>query len=150
IMHNGGLPGFRSNLLRLPDEKFTVVILANAKPGRANTDPENLARQLVEIYLGDKFAPLPSKVASVPPESYDDLTGRYELQGKLLTVSRRGTQLFAHSEDLPEQEIFPQSTTEFFRKEVAIRFTFVRDSGGKAVKLIYHNDDRGFDFVATR
>jgi CubicO group peptidase (beta-lactamase class C family) len=51
IWHNGGLDGFRSCLLRVPDEKFTVVVLANALPGRWKADPDLLARKLADIYL---------------------------------------------------------------------------------------------------
>jgi len=57
ISHSGGVPGFSSLLLRLPDEKFTVVILANANPFRPNADPYDLAHQMVDIYLADKLAP---------------------------------------------------------------------------------------------
>jgi len=51
ISHSGGLHGFKSCLLRVPDEKFTVVVLANALPGRWKADPDRLARKLVDIYL---------------------------------------------------------------------------------------------------
>jgi CubicO group peptidase (beta-lactamase class C family) len=39
IEHGGGLDGFSSWLLRLPKEKFTVAILANAEPGRPAPPP---------------------------------------------------------------------------------------------------------------
>ena len=52
IWHNGGLDGFRSCLLRVPDEKFTVVVLANVAPDRWKADPDRLARKLADIYLG--------------------------------------------------------------------------------------------------
>lgn len=51
IWHSGGLHGFKSCLLRMPDEKFTVIVLANASPGRWKADPDRLARKLADIYL---------------------------------------------------------------------------------------------------
>jgi CubicO group peptidase (beta-lactamase class C family) len=58
IWHNGGLNGFRSCLLRVPDEKFTVAVLANTQPGRWKADPDRLARKLADIYLrGQARAP---------------------------------------------------------------------------------------------
>jgi CubicO group peptidase (beta-lactamase class C family) len=57
ISHGGGIPGFSSLLLRLPDEKFTVVVLANALEGRPNAIPNRLAYQMVDIYMADKLAP---------------------------------------------------------------------------------------------
>ncbi len=56
ISHGGGIPGFSSLLLRLPDEKFTVVVLANALGGRPNALPHDLVYQMVDIYLADKLA----------------------------------------------------------------------------------------------
>jgi len=149
IGHLGGLPGFRSCLERVPDEKFTVAILSNVRSW-TNDDLHDLEHQLVNIYLADKFNPLPIINTNVSPESYDALTGRYELRGKILTVTRRGAHLFRQWDNQPEKEIFPESTTEFFQKEGGTSITFVKDTSGKAVKLIYHNNDYGFDFVAPR
>jgi CubicO group peptidase (beta-lactamase class C family) len=148
ILHNGGLNGFSSSLLRLPDEKFTVVILANAQPGRPDASPNQLAYKLVDIYLAAKLAPLPTVNTNVSPESYVALTGRYELWGGIITISRRGTHLFGQLNSQPKREIYPESDTEFFAKEVDAQITFVKDSGGKAVKLILHQG--GLDLDATR
>jgi hypothetical protein len=161
IEHGGYIQGFRSSLLRLPDEKFTVAILANAAPGRPNADAELLAQQLVDIFLADKLAPLPTVNTNVSPKSYDALTGRYDLLpgqfmgpngGDILTISRHGPHLFgcgaAHPED--EEEIFPQSDTEFFSKVkgVDLQIRFVKDGSGKTVKLIIHKN--GIEWNAPR
>jgi hypothetical protein len=142
IVHGGNLPGFSSFLLRVPDEKFTVTVLANASPGRTNAKPTLLAQKLVDIYLADKFAPLPIVNTNVSSKSYDALTGRYGpvLPGVNLTISRRGTHLFCQSTDgQPEAEIFPTSDTEFFSKTGA-QIIFVKDSSGKVVKIIVRSD----------
>jgi CubicO group peptidase (beta-lactamase class C family) len=55
ISHGGARPGFTSMLLRFPDEKFTVVVLANAD-GRPNVSANSLAYQIVNIFLADKIA----------------------------------------------------------------------------------------------
>jgi hypothetical protein len=149
ISHGGGLNGFSSYLLRVPDEKCTVTVLANTQPGRTNAQPDRLAQQLVDIYLADKLAPLPIVNTNVSPNSYDTLTGRYDvgIQGIILTISRRGTHLFCQSTDgQPEAEIFPKSDTEFFSKKGA-QITFVKDSSGKIVKMIVRSDS---DLVAPR
>ena len=148
IWHNGSLDGFCSTLLRVPAEKLTVAILANAEPGRTNAVPELLARKLVEIFLADKLAPLPIFNKKVLPKSYDALTGLYEVDGKILTFSRRGGRLFGRIGDGPESEIFPESDTQFFSKKDT-QITFVKDSSGKAVKLIVHTYD-GIDLAAPR
>jgi CubicO group peptidase (beta-lactamase class C family) len=148
IWHNGGVDGFRSYLLRVPDEKFTLTILANAGPGRTNAAPDFLAQQLVEIFLADKLAPLPVINTHVSPKSYDALTGCYKLAGKILTISRRGSHLFGQYADQAEKEIFPESDTEFFSK-IGTQAAFVKDSSGKAVKLIVQKSD-GIEIGAVR
>ncbi len=143
ISHGGGLEGFLTHLLRVPDEKFTVTILANAMPGRTNAIPLILAQQLVDIYLADKLAPLPIVNTNVSPSSYEGLTGRYGpwLAGVNLTISKGGTHLYGQiaegPEMGPEAELFPNSDTEFFSKTGA-QITFVKDTSGKVVKIIVH------------
>jgi CubicO group peptidase (beta-lactamase class C family) len=149
IWHEGGLPGFRSMLLRVPDEKLTVAILANAGPGRTNAIPKLLTVQLGKIFLADKLAPLPIVHKNVSPKSYDALTGLYEVVGKIMTISRRGPHLFEQLGDEPEKEIFPESDTKFFVKGADVQFTFGKDSSGKAVKLIFRTGD-GIDLAAPR
>jgi CubicO group peptidase (beta-lactamase class C family) len=148
ISHDGGLNGFSSDLVRLTDEKFTVVVLANTLPGRNNIDPHRLAQQLVDIFLADKFAPPPAVNTNVSPKSYDALAGRYELGGKILTVSRYHQHLFAQLTGQPELEFFPVSETEFFATVVDAQITFVKDSSGQAIRLILHQN--GLDTPAPR
>jgi len=158
IWHAGGVDGFRSIVLRLPGEKFTVAILANAGPGRTNAILELLAAQLMNIYLADKLAPLPIVNTNVSSKSYDALTGHYDFippqdwrpyWGYILTISRRGTHLFSQFGAGPEQEMFPKSKTEFFWKEGGdAGITFVKGSRGKAVNLIFYKS--GIDVIAPR
>jgi CubicO group peptidase (beta-lactamase class C family) len=44
--HTGSTIGFRTAVERLPSQKFSVVVLAN----RANSDPWNIARKIVDLY----------------------------------------------------------------------------------------------------
>lgn len=150
IWHNGGVSGFESCLIRLPDAKLTVAVLANSYPGNPNDDPDRAARRLVKIFLAGKFAPLPLVNTRVSPKSYDALTGRYEIMGAIMVISRRGAHLFGQLAAQPESkaEIFPESATNFFTK-LDSRFAFVKDSSGKAVKLIVHTYD-GIEADASR
>lgn len=47
--HDGALFGYRADILRFPDQKFTVACLCNA----ANADPEDKARKVADLYLKD-------------------------------------------------------------------------------------------------
>jgi len=135
--------------LRLPDKKFTIAILTNAKPGRHPADPALLAHKLVNFFQADKLAPLPVVNTNVSPELYDSVTGNYYFgAGMTMTISRHGPHLFEKYTGYPEQEIFPKSELEFFWKGTDMGITFVKDSSGKAVKLIFHNN--GLDETVPR
>jgi len=53
VEHGGALFGYRTELLRFPEQKFSVICLCNI----ASAVPENLARQVADIYLADRLQP---------------------------------------------------------------------------------------------
>ena len=53
VEHDGALFGYRTSLLRFPGEKFTVICLCNV----ASAVPEDLAREVADLYLADKLQP---------------------------------------------------------------------------------------------
>lgn len=60
VEHSGGDAGYRSHLMRFPDQKFSVACLCNY--GGAN--PVLFARQVADLYLAKDFATPPPKPAS--------------------------------------------------------------------------------------
>jgi CubicO group peptidase (beta-lactamase class C family) len=142
ISHGGGVPGFTSFLLRLPRENFTVVVLANSRPGSPATDPAFLAHVVAEFYLGKKLAPRPSRKVnhSVSAESFGVLVGRYDYGNLILTVTRDGHHLFGQLGSNPKYELFAISETEFFWKGGDAQVKFVKDKNGKIVKAIHHQN----------
>jgi CubicO group peptidase (beta-lactamase class C family) len=53
VSHGGSWAGYRAQLLRFPDERFSVACVCNL----GATDPSRLARRVAEVYLGEKMAP---------------------------------------------------------------------------------------------
>ena len=47
MSHDGSTIGFRTTIQRFPDDKLTVIVLAN----RADLDPEELALKVADLYL---------------------------------------------------------------------------------------------------
>ncbi|HQR35386.1 MAG TPA: serine hydrolase domain-containing protein [Blastocatellia bacterium] len=60
IEHSGGDAGYRSHLMRFPDQRFSVACLCNY----GGTNPSFLARQVADVYLAKEFAAPPPKPAS--------------------------------------------------------------------------------------
>lgn len=69
VGHSGSWRGFRSHLMRFPDQKFGVVILCNLD----TFNPLGLAEKVADIYLADVLAPVeasePDKAAGPTEEA---------------------------------------------------------------------------------
>jgi CubicO group peptidase (beta-lactamase class C family) len=69
VEHGGALFGYRTELLRFPEQKFSVICLCNV----ASAEPENLARNVADIYLVDQLQHAASALTPDPAE----FTGKY-------------------------------------------------------------------------
>lgn len=73
VDHGGSDAGYRSDLIRFPDQHFSVACLCNL-----SINPSQLARQVADIYLAKELKPEPEK----PEEPADKLT-EAQLTGKV-------------------------------------------------------------------
>jgi hypothetical protein len=144
IFHGGGLNGFLSNLLRFPDQNFTVVVLVNEFPPKPGTDPGTLSQNIAELYLGTELAPrpvaAPNAAKPVSGAALGAIVGRYDYRSAVLVVTQEGDRVFAQLGGQPRFEIFPRSDTEFFWKVVDAQVTFVKDASGKVVSANHHQN----------
>jgi CubicO group peptidase (beta-lactamase class C family) len=62
VEHTGDHYGYHADLLRFPDQEFSVICLCNA----ADADPWTLARQVSNLYLADEFKPAARKPDEAP------------------------------------------------------------------------------------
>jgi len=69
VHHAGGFVGFRADLLRFPEQRFSVVCLANL----GSIDPPALAMEVAEIYLADEFTEDAPETAA-PGETHEAVT----------------------------------------------------------------------------
>ena len=85
VSHGGSLAGYRAQLMRFPDQSFSVIILAN----RNDANPTGMSYQVADIILKDDFKEKPKKVVKKPvmPTSNSkteftlkQMTGLYEIQ----------------------------------------------------------------------
>ncbi len=94
VSHGGSLAGYRAQLLRFPEERFSVIILAN----RGDAKPTGKAYQVADIMLKDKLVDEPKKKGeSAKKGGFSDtlekftqnqLAGIYEIQpGVVLEIT---------------------------------------------------------------
>ncbi len=108
MSHGGADAGFRSVLMRFPEQDVTVTILSNL--GAFN--PTAMARQVASVYLADEIAeaeaarqaasPAEEQPEAAPagpddPAIYQDYVGQYMLpDSTVLTISLADDRLMAH------------------------------------------------------
>lgn len=108
VAHGGGFVGFRADMIRFPEEKFTVICLVNL----ASISPSTLCRQIADIYLADKFTEERSperdqktrrkKIPAIAPLTAEQLkayAGSYyndELPATYILVVDEGKLFFKH------------------------------------------------------
>jgi len=60
VRHGGSLMGFRAELLRYPDQRFTAIVLCNF----GSIAPAGLAERMAEVFIGDRMQPAPATQAA--------------------------------------------------------------------------------------
>jgi CubicO group peptidase (beta-lactamase class C family) len=123
VSHGGAWAGYRSDLVRFPDQKLSVACLCNL--GTAN--PSQFALQVAEIYLADQI----KAVAAQPPTNKDaaakpvialaedqlkDKTGLYlsRSSGELRRITLRDGKLRIDPFTPGSFELAPTDTNTFF------------------------------------
>lgn len=152
VEHSGGDAGYRSDILRFPEQHFSVIILANT----AEMDPSLLALKIADIYLGDKLKPVPPSPnqqrveVNIDPKLLDAYVGAYEIRpGVVLTITKEKNQLTGQITEQQKYPLLASSETEFFIRGIDGWLSFERSEGrDQATKLVWHQN--GPDVLATR
>lgn len=127
LSHEGGGTGFNSFIMRLPSERFTIIVLSNF----ARFNPFITGRKIARLYLADKLS-LPVAI-NVAPEVLKAYVGRYQFTPLLIgEVKLVGDTLHAQLPGQPEMLLLPLSANTFFVKgEEDTLVTFHKDAAGK-------------------
>lgn len=136
IEHNGGIEGFNTSMAYYPEDKLTVIVLANVNGGA----PDEIAHDLAVLaHGGNVVLPSERKEVHVDPKILDGYVGTYQLAPTFsLTVTREGDHLFLQPTGQSKSVLFAQSDKEYFLKTVDAQITFVTDRQGRATELILH------------
>ncbi len=146
IDHGGGIEGFNTELAYYPDDKLTIVVLANLN-GDA---PESIANQLAAVMHGEKVV-LPSerKAITVPAGILEKYVGTYEIAPTFsIAITLEGGQLMAQATNQPKFPLFAESETMFFLKVVDAQVEFFKDDKGNVTHLVLHQG--GHDATGTK
>jgi CubicO group peptidase (beta-lactamase class C family) len=140
VAHSGGINGFSSMIVRLPDVNVTAIVLSNNVAAPASP----LARDLLAVYFGQEYTiPAPKTVVNLDPGVFDQYVGKYELAPNfIMTVSRDGGRFITQATGQKPIEIFPLSETKFFPKVLEAEITFVKSADGTVTGLMLTQNGR--------
>jgi CubicO group peptidase (beta-lactamase class C family) len=146
IDHGGGIEGFNTFLAYYPEDKLTVVVLANLN-GQA---PDAIASKLAAVTHGENVV-LPSerKEVTVSPAILAKYVGTYELMPDFdIVMTLEGGQLMTQATGQPKFPLFAESETKFFLKVVDAEVEFFENDKGEAIYIILHQG--GQDMKGTK
>jgi CubicO group peptidase (beta-lactamase class C family) len=136
ISHGGGIEGFNTELDYYPEDKLTVVVLANIN----GTAPGDIADKLAALAHGEKVILSSERKAIVLDDTVlARYVGAYRMESAAaMQIALDGHQLTAKLGGQPAYPIFPESDSMFFLKVVDAELEFQKDSSGAVTGLVLH------------
>lgn len=146
IEHGGGINGFSTYALRMPDDRVFVAVLTNKDSG--GPGPARAVLKIAALTIGKPYRE--PTVIKLAPSVLDNYIGVYQLNEKEEAIVRReGEKLFVSFPGAGKTEINPSSETEFFLKDSRSRLTFTRNSAGLVMGFVLSGSS-GPDQEATK
>jgi CubicO group peptidase (beta-lactamase class C family) len=121
VTHTGSHGGYKTVILRFPDQRFSVIVLANVR----DFVPIRMAKKVADIYLADRLEPRKEpEIAKIAGDNFASFTGEYRFGYSIWRVGRDADGLFVNDGG-DRKRLFPTSETEFFDREDGTRYRFV-------------------------
>ncbi|HEV2667045.1 MAG TPA: serine hydrolase domain-containing protein, partial [Blastocatellia bacterium] len=137
-------PGYRAELLRFPDQKFSVICLCIFN----RVGPNSIARQVADIYLADQFKPeaagadasAKANFIQAPEQELKDKTGVYldPVLRRFWTLNVEDGKLAVSATNGMRFRIAPVSATEFREFEVPVRIDVRFQNRGEGERPLMH------------
>jgi CubicO group peptidase (beta-lactamase class C family) len=146
--HGGSDAGYRTFLIRFPDQKISIAVLSNL----GSFNPGGLAYKIADIYLKGSMKEEPKKVevakanvqvnpVQVNPEVLKTYCGQYELQpGFMVTVRMEGENLVAQIVGQPPFPMEAKSETEFEVPQFGGQIAFIKSANNDVNEFVLTTD----------
>jgi hypothetical protein len=140
IEHGGGIEGFNTNLMYVPDRRIAVVVLANVNGGA----PATMGDQLLDVVLGNPVT-LASEKKAVPiaREELAKFVGVFDLAPTFsVTFAIADDVLTAQGTGQGALPVIHLSIVgghpHFFNAQFNAEFEFVPDASGAFTSMVLH------------
>ena len=94
------------------------------------------------VHLPPGELPPPPVEIALSADALQAYAGHYQLGAKIITVTADGAKLWVQLTGQGPAQVFASAKDEFFYKVVNAQLSFVRDSSGKVVALVLHQNGR--------
>lgn len=140
IGHSGGIHGFNSNMVSVPEDSTTVILIANA----ATPHLHAITLNLYAVLYGKPYELPRERTAIVLQEEIlKQYTGVYELSPQLIIhVSVENGKLMGKPEGQEALQLHPEKTDFFFLKEIDAQMKFVRNEKEEVISMTLYQGGR--------
>lgn len=137
MAHGGGINGFSTYALRVPEKKVFVAVLSNKESG--GTDPQMVANKVAAIAMGKPFPD--HKAVTVAPKVLEKYVGVYTIDDKnTRTVRLEDGKLTMQRTGRDRLPLTAYKENAFFFQDSLATLEFVRDAKGEVTGLAMTND----------
>lgn len=138
ISHGGGINGFSTFALRLPEEKVFVAVLSNSDSGLASSPM--VANRLAAKLIGKTIPNF--KAIKLDAKTMDKLTGMYKIDDKnQYNFVREGDKFIMSSTNGPTMNLQAYSETGFFyNTNSMMRVEFFKNVMEEGIKVTIYQD----------
>ena len=135
IEHGGGIFGYLTSSIYLPEEDVFVALFSN----NTGKGPEFTSLKMAAMAIGK---PLNTNEIKLDEATLDEYVGIYaNPRGMEVTITREGTQLSANLAGAGARKLLPLEKDKFLVEYAFMYATFKRDDNGRIVSFV--TDDRG-------
>ncbi len=135
IEHGGGIFGYLTSSIYLPEEDVFVALFSNSN----GKSPDFTSFKMAALAIGK---PLQTAEIKLDEATLDQYVGIYTNDKKReVTITREGTQLSAMLSGAGSRKMFAIEKDKFILEDAFMYATFSRDGKGKVVSFV--SDDRG-------
>lgn len=128
IEHGGGIFGFVTHMVRVPEKGLFVAILSNNDS--PETPPNDLSLRIVAKALGKPMED--RKSVQLDAQTLDEYVSVYRFDERTTrTITRDGSKLFSQRNGSEKREILASAKDDFFFTDGGARLQFQRDAQGK-------------------
>ncbi|MFC2166862.1 serine hydrolase [Acidobacteriota bacterium] len=146
VGHGGADAGFRSQVVRFPEEDFSVIVLSNL----SSINTGNLAMQVADIYLAKKIkVKTPQKKQSektsieLNPKILETYEGLYQIRPDyVLTIKKQNEQLTVQGTGGTKYVLYAESERQFFRRNANFEIFFEINNVGDITKITVRDNGK--------